>query len=137
MNTNKTVIIMWKTKKKIPSYFFTVASTRRYLAALAGINNENDGEHNLFISLFPYMYIISIFLTIHSLFKTFLCNLLRENPCGDMSIKNHIQRKGAKKVSFTAYHWGKLLVVCTSPRVFSTSPKMFSKVSICYSSSVI
>ena len=62
---------MWKaTKKEIPSYFFTVASTRRYLATLAGINNENDGEHNLFISLFPYMYIISIFLTIHSLFQT-------------------------------------------------------------------
>lgn len=82
------------------------------------------------------MYIISIFLTINSLFKIFLCNLLRENPCGEMSIKNHIQRKGAKKVSFTAYHWGKLLVVCTSPRVFLASPNVFKR-SICNSSSVI
>jgi len=30
----------------------------------------------------------------------------------------HAGGQGAKKVGFTAYHSGKLLLVCTSPRVF-------------------
>ena len=45
--------------------------------------------------------------------------------------------QGAKKVCFTACHWGKLLLVCSSPRVFLSSPKMFFISSIDYSSSVI
>ena len=45
--------------------------------------------------------------------------------------------QGAKKDSFMACHLGKLLLVCTSPRVFLTSPEMFSISSIDYSSSVI
>ena len=45
--------------------------------------------------------------------------------------------QGAKKVGFTACHSGKLLLVCTSPRVFLTSPKNFLMSSTDYSSSVI
>ena len=33
--------------------------------------------------------------------------------------------QGAKKVSFTACHSGKLKLACTSPQVISTSPKTF------------
>ena len=42
-----------------------------------------------------------------------------------------------KKVGFTACHSGKLLLVCTSPRVFSTNSQNFLMCSIDYSSSVI
>ena len=45
--------------------------------------------------------------------------------------------QGAKKVSFTACHSNKLLLLCTSPRVFVTSVKNFLMSSIDYSSSVI
>ena len=48
-----------------------------------------------------------------------------------------VRYHGAKKVSFTACHLGKLLPVCTSPRVFLTSPKNCVISSIDYSSSVI
>ena len=41
------------------------------------------------------------------------------------------------QVCFTACHSGKLLLVCSSPRVFLSSPKMFFISSIDYSSSVI
>ena len=48
-----------------------------------------------------------------------------------------VRYHGAKKVSFTACHLGKLLLVCTSPRVILTRPKNFVISSIDYSSSVI
>ena len=48
-----------------------------------------------------------------------------------------MEDQGAKKVSFTACHSGKLLLVATSLRVFLTSPEMFFKSSIDYISSVI
>ena len=37
--------------------------------------------------------------------------------------KETVSVQGAKKVSFTACHSGKLYLVCTSPQVISTSPK--------------
>ena len=37
--------------------------------------------------------------------------------------KETVSVQGAKKVSFTACHSGKLYVVCTCPQVISTSPK--------------
>ena len=49
----------------------------------------------------------------------------------------HGRDHGAKKVSFTACHLGKLLLVCTNPRVFLTNPKDFVISNIDYSSSVI
>ena len=44
-------------------------------------------------------------------------------------------KQGAKKVSFTACHPGKLSLVCSSPRVFLTSPQNFLMGSIDCSSS--
>ena len=48
-----------------------------------------------------------------------------------------LYKQVAKKVGFMACHWGKLLVVCTSPRVFLSSPKNILMSSIDYSSSVL
>ena len=66
-------------------------------------------------------------------YKALVSSLLNKSLQACIHGRDH----GAKKVSFTACHLGKLLLLCTSPRVFLTSPKCFVISSIDYSSSVI
>ena len=40
-------------------------------------------------------------------------------------VLRNLVEQGAKKVSFMAWHLGKLLLVCTSPRVFKVAQKNF------------
>ena len=51
-----------------------------------------------------------------------LLNVFTQPPFYLESIIKFIQ--GAKKVSFTAFHLGKLLLVCASPRVFYIAQKI-------------
>ena len=70
---------------------------------------------------------------------TYLCNV-QSNGCQKFTVENtqkwenkiqvfevfvNVRRldQGAKKVSFTACHSGKLLLACTGPKVISTSPQ--------------
>ena len=53
---------------------------------------------------------------------------------GERQQKLHCQ--GAKKITFTAYHSGKLKLAFTSPDVISTSPKNVSVIQIPHKTSL-